>query len=83
MLSFDSSAWLFLWHFGVAMWIEDHIQKKPEAIGYSGSSGGSLVACTLASGINAEVLANWVIDNAFPIAGRRPYLLLGQCELVC
>jgi|LauGreDrversion2_3_1035106.scaffolds.fasta_scaffold315423_2 hypothetical protein len=36
MLSFDSSAWLFLWHFGVAMWIEDHIQKKPEAIGYSG-----------------------------------------------
>jgi len=23
----------------------------------------------------------WVIDKAFPIAGRRPYLLLGQCEL--
>ena len=80
MLSFDSSAWLFLWHFGVAMWVEDNIEMNPSVIGYSGSSGGSLVAGTLSAGINAEVLATWVIDNAFPVAGRKPYLLLGQCE---
>jgi len=51
--SFDSSAWLFLWHFGVAMWIEDNMDKNPSALGYSGSSGGALVAGALASGINS------------------------------
>jgi len=80
MISFDSSAWLFLYHFGVAMWFEDNIDKDPKLIGYSGSSGGSLVAGTLASGIDARALSTWVISNSFPVAGRNPFRLLSQCE---
>lgn len=28
IISFDSSAWLFMYHFGVAMFIEDHIDHR-------------------------------------------------------
>jgi hypothetical protein len=63
------------------MWIEDHIERTPESIGYSGSSGGALVAGTLSSGIDAQDLASFVIDKSFPIAGKNPFLLLGQCEI--
>jgi hypothetical protein len=66
---------------GVAMWIEDHIERTPESIGYSGSSGGALVAGTLSSGINAQKLASFVIEKSFPVAGKNPFLLLGQCEI--
>jgi hypothetical protein len=82
IISFDSSAWLFMYHFGVAMFIEDHIDhKKPESIGYSGSSGGALVAGTLSSGIDAQELSSFVIENSWPVAGHNPFKLLGQCEI--
>ena len=38
------------------------------------------MAGTLASGIDAHDLAHWVITHAFPVASRKPWKLLGQCE---
>lgn len=82
IFSFDSSAWLFIYHFGVAMWMEDNlVLRQPEVLGFSGSSGGALVACTLSTGIDAEKLARHVVMTDWPIAGRNPFRLLHQCEL--
>lgn len=80
MFSFDSSAWFFLYHFGVAMWLEDNIDLEPSAIGYSGSSGGALVAGSLSCGINNEELSSWVIEHSYPVAHLNPFKLLPQCE---
>lgn len=52
--------------------------RRPESIGYSGSSGGALVAGTLSSGIDAEALSSFVVDRSWPVAGHNPFKLLGQ-----
>merc|ERR1711915_1175605 len=49
VFSFDSSGWLYVYHFGVAAYIQKYLKKDlDKRIAYSGSSGGALVATVLA-----------------------------------
>jgi len=73
--SFDSCGWLMCYHFGVAHWVAQNVlvgvgsggagqDSYPAGIGFSGSSGGALVACVLAAGMKPIdvfdfVLAQW------------------------
>jgi len=54
VMSYDSSAWLYVYHFGVAYFVQKHITRRLEKdrVAYSGVSGGALVA--LWSCLNAE-----------------------------
>lgn len=73
-LCFDSCGWLYCYHFGVAQWISEHMlpegltcddavsDKYPEGLAFSGSSGGSLVAGALGSGINIRDLFEHVLS---------------------
>jgi len=75
---FDSCGWLYVYHFGVAKWIEDHMipegittdnaasDKYPEGLAFSGSSGGSLVAGALGSGISVRDLFEYVLEQREP-----------------
>eukprot|EP00927_Polykrikos_kofoidii_P061747 TRINITY_DN56582_c0_g1_i1.p1 TRINITY_DN56582_c0_g1~~TRINITY_DN56582_c0_g1_i1.p1 ORF type:complete len:732 (+),score=106.26 TRINITY_DN56582_c0_g1_i1:161-2197(+) len=60
IFSFDSAGWLYIYQFGVACWLQDHLMPDitqenansddfPEDLGFSGSSGGALTALLLAS----------------------------------
>ena len=55
------------------MWIEDNMDKNPSALGYSGSSGGALVAGALASGINSgrRVHKNIYVYTYMSVCGPR------------
>ena len=46
VVSYDSSAWMYLYHFGVAYFVQKHITDKmdKDRVAYSGVSGGALVA---------------------------------------
>ena len=61
--SFDSSGWLYVYHLGVAHYLQRHVLPHLEAerVAFSGSSGGALVAAALAGGIDIEQLAHHVI----------------------
>ncbi|CAD7937448.1 unnamed protein product [Amoebophrya sp. A25] len=53
--SFDSSGWLYMYHWGVATFIYDHFDNDyPNEMGFSGASGGALVAGALALGLNPK-----------------------------
>eukprot|EP01065_Artemidia_motanka_P041345 TRINITY_DN5347_c0_g1_i1.p1 TRINITY_DN5347_c0_g1~~TRINITY_DN5347_c0_g1_i1.p1 ORF type:complete len:743 (+),score=151.30 TRINITY_DN5347_c0_g1_i1:49-2229(+) len=80
MFSFDSSGWLYLYHFGVAMWIEDHIDIDGGTVGFSGSSGGALVGAALATGVEPKLLADFVLDEGHKKASRNPFLLMSCVE---
>jgi elongation of very long chain fatty acids protein 4 len=60
IFSFDSAGWLYVYHFGVAHWLQEHLTPGitpenvndgdyPEGLGFSGSSAGALTALLLAS----------------------------------
>jgi elongation of very long chain fatty acids protein 4 len=73
-LCFDSCGWFFVYHFGVAQWVSEHLLPEgmtasdtetslyPKGIAFSGSSGGSLVAGALGSGINVHHLFEYVLE---------------------
>jgi len=70
---FDSSGWFYVYHFGVALWLEEHLlprgvnpelagsERYPKALAFSGSSGGALVAAALACGISVRDLLEFVL----------------------
>lgn len=72
---FDACGWLYAYHFGVAIWMQEHVMPKglttetapsdlfPEGLKFSGSSGGALVATTLATGIDARNLFEHVMTT--------------------
>ena len=63
-LSFDSSGWLYLYHFGVAHFIQEAMLKGHTHLpnlAFSGSSGGSLAACSLATHVDIPGLKRFVI----------------------
>lgn len=68
VFSFDSSGWLFLYHFGVATFIAQSILPKmaPGEVAFSGSSGGSLTAVGLAAQVNMSDLKNYVVQKCWP-----------------
>mmetsp|Transcript_54769 Transcript_54769/g.102666 ORF Transcript_54769/g.102666 Transcript_54769/m.102666 type:complete len:714 (-) Transcript_54769:166-2307(-) len=61
--SFDSSCWLFIYHFGVAKWMQDNVNVTVEDFAFSGSSGGALVAATLACPIDAEEVKDLTVKG--------------------
>jgi len=69
--SFDSSCWLFIYHFGVAKWIQDHVNVRAEDLAFSGSSGGALVGAALACKFEAEEVKDRILSN-FPSCKRNP-----------
>lgn len=72
--SFDSSGWCYFYHFGVAMWVQEHFAEeinKGEMV-FSGSSGGAIVGCALATNINIPEVLNSVIHRTYYNARRNP-----------
>jgi hypothetical protein len=88
---FDSSGWFYVYHFGVAAFLEDNIipkglsedeycsSKFPKNIAFSGSSGGSLVAGSLACGIPVRDLFEFVIAQ-HDVCRRNPFRMLAAVE---
>ena len=51
IFSFDSSGWMYIYHLGAARYLQKQIlpRMQEDSVAFSGSSGGALVACLLAS----------------------------------
>jgi hypothetical protein len=64
VLSFDSSGWLYLYHFGVARYASERLLPRygKESFAYSGASGGSLVGAALATGVDIKAMADHIIS---------------------
>eukprot|EP00667_Euglena_gracilis_P010732 EG_transcript_10934 len=64
VFSFDSSGWLFLYHFGVARYLREHFlpTADPAAVAFSGASGGALVATALCSNVDLDRLIAFVVS---------------------
>jgi hypothetical protein len=62
--SFDSSGWLYVYHLGVAQYLQKHVLPlmPPDRVAFSGSSGGALVAAALCGGIEIAELTRFVIS---------------------
>ena len=58
---------MYVYHFGVAKSIEERLKLHDpaggcgKAVGFSGSSGGALVAATLACGVPVQDMADYVL----------------------
>ena len=61
--SFDSSGWMYVYHLGAAQYLQKHVLPllPADRVAFSGSSGGSLVACTLCTDIDVEAITRFVI----------------------
>lgn len=78
VFSFDSCGWLFVYHFGVGAWLSEHLQLErsasseiPEEVAFSGSSGGSLIACVLACGQKVRDVFDFIVEQQ-PLCRRNP-----------
>eukprot|EP00928_Gymnodinium_smaydae_P036993 TRINITY_DN25751_c0_g1_i1.p1 TRINITY_DN25751_c0_g1~~TRINITY_DN25751_c0_g1_i1.p1 ORF type:complete len:719 (+),score=32.40 TRINITY_DN25751_c0_g1_i1:82-2238(+) len=75
--SFDSSGWCYFYHFGVAMWIQEHFTEEIAhgELAFSGSSGGALVGCALAVNIDIPMVLDSIIHGTWTRCRRNPTLL--------
>lgn len=80
--SFDSSGWCYLYHFGVALFLQEHFKAEIESgeLAFSGSSGGAIVGCALAAGIDIPQLIDCIINETWPIARCRPWAIPAEVE---
>lgn len=86
---FDSSGWFYVYHFGVALFIEEHLlpdvkaanwdEQYPKDIAFAGSSGGALVAGALASGIDIRALFEFVLEQHGDCQ-MKPWRIFGAVE---
>jgi len=88
---FDSSGWFYVYHFGVAIWIQEHLlpeapspelaasDRYPKALRFSGSSGGALVAVGLASGVKLRDLFECVM-SWHSVCRRNPFKMFTAVE---
>eukprot|EP00747_Dinoflagellata_sp_TGD_P072377 gnl/TRDRNA2_/TRDRNA2_157451_c0_seq1.p1 gnl/TRDRNA2_/TRDRNA2_157451_c0~~gnl/TRDRNA2_/TRDRNA2_157451_c0_seq1.p1 ORF type:complete len:743 (+),score=88.25 gnl/TRDRNA2_/TRDRNA2_157451_c0_seq1:26-2230(+) len=72
---FDSSGWLYIYHWGVAMWLQEHLLPEgintelantdlyPKGLAFSGASGGSLAAGVLAMGLSVRDVFEVVLSQ--------------------
>jgi predicted acylesterase/phospholipase RssA len=79
--SFDSSCWLFIYHFGVAKWIQDNVHVTKESFAFSGSSGGALVAAVLACQFDAEEVKDLALAD-FHLCQKNPLLMFRVGEKI-
>eukprot|EP00434_Breviolum_minutum_P009508 symbB.v1.2.008371.t1/scaffold521.1/size192847/3 len=77
VFSFDSCGWLFVYHFGVGAWLSGHLglerqgDEIPQEVAFSGSSGGSLIACVLACGQKVRDVFDFIVEQQ-PLCRRNP-----------
>mmetsp|Transcript_2750 Transcript_2750/g.5075 ORF Transcript_2750/g.5075 Transcript_2750/m.5075 type:complete len:573 (-) Transcript_2750:498-2216(-) len=64
VFSFDSSGWFYVYHFGVARYLQHHILKQipRDRTAFSGASGGALVGAALCAGFDIDELVEFVIS---------------------
>eukprot|EP00931_Biecheleriopsis_adriatica_P067181 TRINITY_DN41369_c0_g1_i1.p1 TRINITY_DN41369_c0_g1~~TRINITY_DN41369_c0_g1_i1.p1 ORF type:complete len:738 (+),score=99.49 TRINITY_DN41369_c0_g1_i1:196-2214(+) len=74
-IAFDSSGWLYCYHFGVASWLREHLlpegltpeesttERYPSNLTFSGSSGGALVAAVLSMGMEPSAVFEMVLEK--------------------
>lgn len=85
IFSFDSAGWLYVYHFGVACWLQEHLTpgitqdnvnsgEYPEGLGFSGSSAGALTALLLASGTPVREVFEYVLDK-HDVCSRNPRMM--------
>jgi len=61
VISFDSSGWFYLYHFGVAQYIQKYAREEVR-ISYTGSSGGALIAAVLVTKQDVQELKERALD---------------------
>mmetsp|Transcript_85676 Transcript_85676/g.141932 ORF Transcript_85676/g.141932 Transcript_85676/m.141932 type:complete len:659 (-) Transcript_85676:227-2203(-) len=75
VFSFDSCGWLMVYHFGVAAWLYEHLNLNDDEgqkrVGFSGSSGGSLIACVLAAGVSPKTVFEDILGE-LPACRQNP-----------
>ncbi|CAE8735467.1 unnamed protein product, partial [Polarella glacialis] len=88
---FDSSGWFYVYHFGVAMWLKEHLMPEglttenatsesfPQGLAFSGSSGGALVAGCLGTCIDVRQLFEYVLSQR-TFCGWRPIRMMTCVE---
>eukprot|EP00931_Biecheleriopsis_adriatica_P005558 TRINITY_DN107058_c0_g1_i1.p1 TRINITY_DN107058_c0_g1~~TRINITY_DN107058_c0_g1_i1.p1 ORF type:complete len:729 (-),score=133.62 TRINITY_DN107058_c0_g1_i1:96-2225(-) len=82
--SFDSAGWLYVYQFGVAAFLQEHLMPRPdgapdpstfpEALGFSGSSAGALTALLLASGTSVPDVFEHVLAQ-YKVCSRKPSMM--------
>jgi len=88
--SFDSCGWLFVYHFGVAAWLSEHMGLEvdiknpagspiPQGVAFSGSSGGSLVSCVLGAGTKVMDVFEYILEQ-LPLCRRNPLEMFPAVE---
>ncbi|CAJ1365310.1 unnamed protein product [Effrenium voratum] len=92
-IAFDSSGWMYCYHFGVASWLREHIipddmtpeaactDAYPENLSFSGSSGGALVATVLGTGLQPSDVFEMVLRKQ-PACAYNPFKMLPAVEEV-
>lgn len=78
--SFDSSGWCYMYHFGVAMWIQEHFDEEITngELAFSGSSGGAIVGCALAGRLDIPLVLDDVLKDTWDVAHLKPWKLPQQ-----
>jgi len=81
VFSFDSSGWLYIYHFGVALYIQQHIVPGciQSSLAFSGASGGSLVAACLAGDVPIRPMADYVLSKR-DVCAANPFRMLREAE---
>lgn len=81
VFSFDSSGWLYVYHFGVAQYLQDCVLPRipTSRVGFSGSSGGALTAATLCLGLDVKNTVDFVV-SCQPRCARNPLQMLVCAE---
>lgn len=82
--SFDSAGWLYVYQFGVAAFLQEHLMPRPgntpdpgaypEGLGFSGSSAGALTALLLASGTSVPDVFEHVLAQ-YKVCSRNPRMM--------
>ena len=82
--SFDSSGWCFVYHWGAAMWLQDHYRAQIERgeFAFSGSSGGGLVACCLSLGMDLNAVVDDVTVEVHQRCRHKPWRIPGEVTMV-
>lgn len=92
-IAFDSSGWMYCYHFGVAAWLREHMMPEdltteaatttafPASLTFSGSSGGALVATALGTGLRPREIFEMVVKKQ-PECKYNPFRMLPAAEEV-
>lgn len=77
VLSFDSSGWLYLYHFGVCRFMQLHVlnEMPAERFAFSGSSGGALAATALACDVPIDDLVDEILAVCWPWCRKSPFAM--------